>query len=514
MMRARAFTALLLVIPLACSSSTPGTTPPREDASSRRDAASTDAVATTDSARDAAADAAADAWTDGQGSELPSNEALAAWLQPVFAQGYVHGMVVGVLDATGSAVYGFGTVGTTEIAPTGDTIFQIGSVSKTFTGLLLASQVAGGALSASEPVQNLLPASVTVPTWHGLPITLQDLTTHTSGLPDAPTNLTPTDPLNPWAGYSVQDLYTFLNGYALPYAPGTQFVYSDVGEGLLGLALSLKAGTTYDGDVQSVIAGPLGLVDTTSMLSASQQPRLAPAYDGDLNPIEAWTFTEADAPAGALRSTVNDLLVYGAAQAGVTTSPIAAAMTLSHKPITQSFDLTDEIGYNWIVSPGNILWHNGGLYGGAAFVGFDPVEHKVVAILLDTGALNTPTPVFSDVPTSLGLLLMHWLQGTPPPPVDTLLPALVSVPTQTLANLVGTYDFSGMDSMQVTLNGDTLEANADWLWYFPAKLYPTSATTFNLRAVQASVSFEVGGDGGASGLTLTAEGQSLQGTKS
>lgn len=477
-------------------------------------------------AKSAATDAGAsdaatpDSGVDAGPSDLPQRDDVDGLMLAVIQQGYIHGLVVGFVDPTGSVVYGYGTVGDSGVAPTDTTLFQIASVTKTFTGLWLATQVLDGGVALADPVQKYLPNSVAVPTYDGGAITLQTLTTHTSGLPDAPTNLNPPDPQNPWATYSVADLYAFLNGYALTYAPGTQFAYSNVGEGLLGLALTLRAGGTYSDGIGAVITGPLGMVDTQYPLTAAQQPRLAPPHDGDLNPVEPWSWTDATGGAGELQSTARDLLAYAAAQAGVTTGPLSAAMTLSHQVLSdQGPDGQDQLAFNWIVEHDNLYWHNGGTYGMSSFVGFDPVGHSAVVLLADTSTQGTPTPVWSDLTTSLGFVLARWLQGVPPPQVASLLPAYTTLTPAQLQPFAGTYAFNGLTgAMTVTLGPQGLSAEAPWLWAYPIRLYPQTPTQFGFRVVDATLAFAVDGgtpDGGPQvvGATLTAPGQSYSGTK-
>jgi len=437
------------------------------------------------------------------------------WLQPLLDGQFVHGLVIGMVDEHGSVVYGYGSVGDTGIAPAGDTIFPIGSVSKTFTGLLLASQVEAGQLALDTPVQQLLPAGVTVPTYNGTQITLEDLTTHTSGLPDGPpASYQPSDPANYWADFSVADLYAMLASTPLASAPGTQFVYSNIGEGLLGLALSLQAGSSWNDDVQRAIAEPLALGDTTNVLTPAQALRRAPGYDGDLAPAEPWTFTEATAGAGSLRSTANDLLAYAAAQAGITPAPtdaLGAAMARSQVPLRATSFAGYQIGYNWIVgSDGSVVWHNGGVGDGLAFVGFDPKAHVGVVVLTDTAALGVSTPIFSDLPTSIGLLVLAWMKDASdvPPAMSTLLPATVTVDSAQLQSYAGMYDVGGAPQpLAISVQDGRLEASAPWLFWYPVGLYPTSATTFLGRSLAVTATF------GTTTVTLSVGGTSVTGTK-
>jgi D-alanyl-D-alanine-carboxypeptidase/D-alanyl-D-alanine-endopeptidase len=447
--------------------------------------------------------------------DLPSPEELAAWLQPLVDQRYVHGMAVGLVDRTGTVVQGYGRVGDTGAPPDGDTIFQVGSVTKTFVSTWLATRVVAGQLHTGDPVQPLLPAGVTVPTFQGTPITLEDLATHTSGLPDAPTNLAPADGLNPWADYTTQDLYAFLAGYSLPYAPGTQWAYSNTGEDVLGIALGLHDGVTFEQGLHAIVAAPLGLADTTTALTPEQEQRLSPGYDGDLQPIEPWTFTDATAPCGALRSTVHDLLRYASAQMGLVPSPLSDAMKLTQRPIHPTSLPGWSIGLNWIVSTdGRTVWHNGGVYGAGAFVGFDPTAQKAAVVLVDTGEQATVTTVGFDPVTSVGLLLVQWLQGTPPPALASILPQTIALAPAQLQPLAGTYALDGgAGSLAIALQGGALVLTQADVWPRPMVLYPTSSTSFTCREAPLSLDFAVAGDGGATGVTASFAGQTFHGTK-
>jgi hypothetical protein len=191
---------------------------------------------------------------------------------------------------------------------------------------------------------------------------------------------------------------------------------------------------------------------------------------------------------------VNDLLKYTAAQIGLAPSPLAAAMQRSQKPIHPTRLPGFSIGLNWIVSPSTgIVWHNGAVYGGMAFVGFDPVAQKGAVILIDTGATNVPTTEGFDPLTSTGLLLVHWLQGTAPPSLASILPPAVTLSAAQLAPFAGTYDLTGGGSVSIALQGTQLVANDAALWPRPIKLYPVAADTFVCREVPARVAFHAGG---------------------
>ena len=145
------------------------------------------------------------------------------------------GIVVGLVGSTGRRVIAYGALdkGDSRLL-NGDTIFEIGSVTKVFTSLLLADMVARNEVALNDPIAKYLPSDVKTPGRNGQSITLEDLATHTSGLPRLPTNFAPKDPANPYADFSVPQLYEFLSTYTLSRDIGSQYDYSNLGGGLLG----------------------------------------------------------------------------------------------------------------------------------------------------------------------------------------------------------------------------------------------------------------------------------------
>jgi len=181
----------------------------------------------------------------------------------VDAQHQSVGIVVGVIGPEGRRVIAYGHLEKGDSrALDGNTVFEIGSVTKVFTSLLLADMVQRGEVKLDDPVAKYLPANVKMPDRNGKAITLIDLATHTSGLPPLPANFNPKDPTNPYADYSVDQLYQFLSSYQLTRDIGSQYQYSNLGGGLLGHVLARRAGTDYETLVRSRICDPLGMKDT------------------------------------------------------------------------------------------------------------------------------------------------------------------------------------------------------------------------------------------------------------
>jgi CubicO group peptidase (beta-lactamase class C family) len=151
------------------------------------------------------------------------------------------GIVVGMIGPDGRKVVSYGALEKGDPrALNGDTVFEIGSVTKVFTSLLLSDMVQRGQVALTDPVSKYLPAGVKMPQRNGKQITLLDLATHTSGLPRIPGNFKPKDPANPYADYSVAQLYEFLASYELPRDIGAQYEYSNLGGGLLGHVTAVR----------------------------------------------------------------------------------------------------------------------------------------------------------------------------------------------------------------------------------------------------------------------------------
>jgi len=294
------------------------------------------------------------------------------------------GIVVGLIDEKGTRIVSYGKP-SQDSAQTvnGDSVFEIGSVTKVFTATLLCDMVERGELNLDDPISKFLPATVKAPTHDGKGITLRQLSSQVSGLPRMPGNFAPKDPNNPYADYSVEQMYSFLSGYALTRDPGAQYLYSNLGVGLLGHILTRRAGMDYETLVRTRELRPLKMSDTAIELTPGMKARLASGHNQMLKPVANWDLPTL-AGAGALRSTVNDLLKFVGANLGLTKSPLAVAMQKAHQPQHDTGTPGLEVGLGWhILTKFNteIVWHNGGTGGYHSFVGFDKKKRRGVVIL-------------------------------------------------------------------------------------------------------------------------------------
>jgi len=308
------------------------------------------------------------------------------------------GLVVGVRRAGVSQVFGYGTVETPAggRVPDGRTLFEIGSVTKTFTGVLLAEAVARGEVKLDDPVTKHLPADLVLrPHADGVP-TLLDFATHRSGLPVQPPYIGVSALLagnsgNPYSGYDRAALAKTLASLT-PDAPGQKGVYSNLGAGLLGHALVHAAkADSFNALVQDRIARPLKLRDTTEAPDGEQRSRLARGHDDDGEPAGFWDFASLGA-CGCLRSSADDLLRYAAANLGEDATPLTPALLAAQKPQRDEGG-GRKIGLFWVRMPlpgrnDVVVWHNGGTGGFRTMVLLLPATKTAVVVLCaaDRGA--------------------------------------------------------------------------------------------------------------------------------
>ena len=319
---------------------------------------------------------------------FPPDSSLRNTLQQLVQAGRTAGVVVGLLEADGTRrIVAAGSPGPGAPPLDGESVFEIGSITKTFTGTLLADMVRRGEVSLTDPVGALLPATVRVPERNGKTITLLDLTTHHSGLPRMPFNFAPADATNPYADYSEQQLYDFLSTFVLPRDPGAAGLYSNVGAGLLGHALARRAGTSYEALVTSRILLPLGMRHSGITLTPWMREHLARGHSARGDTVPLWDLPTL-AGAGALRATTDDMLRYAAAAVAATDTGIVAALQEALTPRRAFGTSGDSIGLGWITSrrgERRIIWHNGGTGGYRTFLGIDRAARRAVVVLTNTG---------------------------------------------------------------------------------------------------------------------------------
>jgi len=403
------------------------------------------------------------------------------------------GIVVGLIDSNGSRVIGYGQLDEKSPGtPGADTVYEIGSVSKVFTSLLLADMVTRGKVALDDPVAKYLPSSVTMPSRNGKQITLVDLATHTSGLPRIPSNLKPSHADNPYADYTVENLYTFLSSYQLTRDPGDKYEYSNLGGGLLGHVLALRAGKDYETLLRERVLTPLHMTSTGIELTPDERARLAPGHTESLERTSNWDVPTL-AGAGALRSTAHDLLLFLSANLGYARTPLAPAMEFQRTAVRRPTGVPDlQVALAWHIleHDGNeIVWHNGGTGGYRSWVGFD-LKKRTGALVLSNSANSVDDIGQHLVDSSLPLVPYESPQAR----------TAISVDPKVLDGYVGRYELTPDFIITVTRDRNSLFVQATGQPKF--EIFAESPMEFFLKVVNAQITFVIGPDGHATEMIL------------
>ncbi len=327
----------------------------------------------------------------------PLWDAISKAVTPLHKQQAGVGVVVGVLAGGQQHVFSFGKIKLAgeEVVNDGDTMFEIASATKAFTGTLLGDMVSKGEVKLDDPAQKYLPAELQLPRRDDRNITLLQLATHTSSLPPQPPTIglfamtKPAGPTNPYKHYMPADLATTLKGIKLKMPIGSEEAYSNLGTGILGIALAGAAkAPSYEKLLEERILKPLGMTQTRVTLSDEDRAkRLAPGHNADGEATSTWDFGCLEA-CGGIRSTVNDLLKFGRAALVLDDKqPLSAAFKVAQQPWRElKGGKKMYTGLHWVrmPSPNNkntLIWHNGQTGGYRSFLGVIP-ERKLVVVLL------------------------------------------------------------------------------------------------------------------------------------
>lgn len=403
-------------------------------------------------------------------------------------------VVVAVIDEKGTRFFSDGKTGDAAGAKNSDenTVFEIGSATKVFTGTLLAEAVRRGEVKLDDPISKFLPKTVKTPTRSGKEITLLDLATHTSALPRLPGNFAPKDDQNPYADYTVEQMYEFLSKYELPRDIGASYEYSNFGVGLLGHILSLRAKMSYEDLVKTRILKPLGMNDTSITLSPALKARTARGFDGNGEATAFWDMPTL-AGAGGLRSTAKDLAKFVAANLNLTKTNLADVFAAARKPQREA-GAKMKIGLNWHIlagSAGEIIWHNGGTGGFYSFIGFVPAQKRGIVVLTNSAE-------------SIDDIGFHFLDAQIP--LKKFKP-FVAVSEKILDEYVGEYELAPNVIFTISRKADKLFAqlSGQQTW----RVYADSEKDFYYKIVNAQLTFNRGANGKIESLTLHQNGDKI-----
>lgn len=393
-------------------------------------------------------------------------------------------MVIAVVDGPRSGVIALGKLDD-GATPDGDTVYEIGSITKTMTATLLADAVLSNQMTLETPLASLLPG-FTFSDRQLQAITVGQLAEQRSGLPRLPSNLQPKADDNPYADYDADQLKSFLAGYTLPRQAGAAYDYSNLGFGVLGFALAQQARTPYGLLLSDKLFKPLGMTHSGTGTTTAMRGHLATGHDEAGQAVANWTF-DALAGAGAVRSTGQDMLRYLQANMGQRTSALAAAMALAHTP-RADINGRSRIGLAWMTLDQGVVWHNGGTGGYRSFIGWTADRQRGVVVLAN--AANSVG--------DLGLAIL--VPASPLAPV----PTVIALKPETLDDYLGSCELAPHMALTVSRSDNQLFAQATGQSAFA--LYPSAPDAFFAKVAGISLSFQRNTQGQVNGLVLHQHG--------
>jgi serine-type D-Ala-D-Ala carboxypeptidase/endopeptidase len=439
-------------------------------------------------------------------SAAPLEERVAGIVQPVVEHGWAQAVMVGTLKDGEERYFGFGAIDRDGTAPDADTVFEIGSVTKVFTAIVLADLAARGEVALDDPVAWHLPDDFNLPKPGGKPITLEALAAHTSGLPVIAANFWEDgDSIfdndtggRRWAGYSAARLRAFLANPAPPVNDSRPYIYSNLGAGLLGHALSRRAGQPIEKLIHSRICEPLGMTST-----GTDVPLSTPGHNADGVPVQPWVLGESIlGGAFALRSSCRDLIRFARANLGDGAGDLAGALTESHRP-RADINPAERTALGWRVNVNGVIYTTGATGGYRCALSIHPPTKSAIVILANTqvgGATGARALLFDGL---AGSLLNSLVGG---PPINVPFPRTAAPPASP-EDYPGTYEpvpaGAGPTLVVKLVNGRLTTTGPGGM---TLRLWPAGEDAFFLRAHDAELKFERDAAGKVTGAKVKFEG--------
>ena len=306
------------------------------------------------------------------------------------------GAMVGIINKQQQKLifsYGSKSINTDD-PPDANTVFDIGSITKTFTAILTAELYLKGNFQ-DEIVEHYLPSNkVTLPRKGGVEITFAHLLTHTSGLPRSPCMEGSPYPLpqgydieNPYAAYTTEQVYDYLTNYCtLDFTPGTWWEYSNTGVGLVGHILGLLDGTSYETVLTRDIFNVLDMNNSSLFLTDQQRTDMALGHDRNKKIVPFFTANDIFQGAGMIKSSLNDMFKYLEANMGLGDTPLRNAMDLTHQRQMHQGSMGDQ-ALAWFIldldDGQQIIYTGGDTNGHSTYMAFNQTESTGAIILLN-----------------------------------------------------------------------------------------------------------------------------------
>ncbi|QDT91314.1 serine hydrolase [Gimesia algae] len=308
--------------------------------------------------------------------------------EPLIEKRVVDGLSIGYIEGKHSGMVHLGSASRAGKKADDLTVYELGSISKVFTGLMLADAVVRGEIDLNAAVDVTNPTGIRLPSRDGRSIKWIDLSTHRAGLPRLPGNLQPTDLTNPYRDYDSKKAAAFLNQYPLPRSPGASQEYSNLGASVLGYLVAQQAGLSYQQLLRKRIAKPLQMTDCSVSLSQDQTARLATPHDRFGSATQPWTFSDLPG-AGGIHATMRDMLRFAQAQLTPPAGKTGEAIELAWKQQRDADASGPAMGLGWVIAgDGQTRWHNGQTGGSHSALFINRKLNCAVIVLCNTAVLK------------------------------------------------------------------------------------------------------------------------------
>lgn len=317
-----------------------------------------------------------------------SDEKVIKAATPLIENEVVDGLSIGYIKGDQSGTVHLGSAkDTPKVKPDDATLYEIGSISKVFTSLLLADAVVRGEIILDGEANTPNGANIKFPTHNHRHIKWIDLSTHRSGLPRLPANMDATSLTDPYELYDSKKAATALNELELPRSPGQSQEYSNFAVSVLGYLIGENAGKSYQQLLQERISKPLGMADCTVSLSEDQKKRLATPHASPGTPTPKWSW--ADLPgAGGVCATLDDMMRFAKAQLNPPDGKLGEAIELAWQQQTEASDSGAAMGLGWMIRGDGTRWHNGGTGGSRSMLLINRKEKLAIVVLCNTSVGN------------------------------------------------------------------------------------------------------------------------------
>jgi serine-type D-Ala-D-Ala carboxypeptidase/endopeptidase len=306
------------------------------------------------------------------------------------------GVSIAVVEAGHDYFYDYGSTSRNKaVLPTPQSIYELASVTKTFTATLAARAVIDGRMSLDGDFRKDLPDGYSNLAWNGRPVTLRTLVTHYAGMPrDIPdTDALFADKHSPDfnarmvalnEGFSREQFLAALHDTHLRSAPGEKQVYSNAGFLVIGLGLEKAYGKSTNELLRQYITQPLGMASTGFTLDSSEQPRLVKGYDNYGRSAPYHLPNAGDA--WGLYASTEDMAKYVRLQLD-DSDPV---IRLSHQVLKGDANDGDAMAWNLGSDQGQpIIWHGGGSFGMSSEVVLYPKQHEGFVLLANDACDGT-----------------------------------------------------------------------------------------------------------------------------